>query len=392
MVKYTFKIIPRLDYLHKDGTCALMIQCFLGGHRVRINLDLFVRPEEYDPIRMQVNIPKDKEKAARINAVLSKYKSRVEEIFFEARMNGEAISPTLFKEELDNRPALASFIEFMESESEKEKIDKAGSTIKTYGTVIGWLKKFKPNTTFSDINFEYVQDFDRFLRKGGIDANSRSKYHKVLRKFVLLAQRKRRRLKNPYEQFKIKDVRVERVWLSVEEVEKLVNLYKSRILGEKLHRTLRHFLFQIVTSVRVSDLKRLEKSDREGDMLVFRPEKTKSLRKIVKIPLSDLAKQLIADSESKSEMLFEVPIEQVMNRRLKEIAPIAKIEKDITTHVGRHTFGFLYLLMGGKLEELREILGHSKIETTMVYTHTDYSRKVAGVKKFDEIFKVSEEE
>lgn len=182
---------------------------------------------------------------------------------------------------------------------------------------------------------------------------------------------------------------MERIWLTVEEVERLVRLYETATLKKNLHLALRHFLFQVVTSVRVSDLKRLERSDVEGDMLVFRPEKTKYLRKVVKVPLSDLAKRLIADSESRSDLLFEVPAEQSMNYRLKDIGQIAGIEKSITTHVGRHTFGFLYLLMGGKIEELREILGHSKIETTMVYTHTDHASKVAGVKRFDAIFKVN---
>lgn len=389
MIKYTYKIVARKDFVRKDGTCALVLQCFLGGARVRINLDLFCRPEDFDATRMQVRIPKDPEQTNRINAVLAKYKGRVEELFFEARLNSQPLSPQVFVEEMDTRPALASFIDFVEREAEKEKEDKAEGTVKSYWTVLGWLRKFRPGLTFSDLGYEFAQDFDRYLKRGGIDDNSRAKYHRVIRKFVLLAQRKRRRVKNPYEEFKIKEVKVERVWLTVDEVERLVRLYESERLGDTLHRTLRHFLFQVVTSVRVSDLKRLERSDVEGDLLVFRPEKTKYLRKVVKVPLSDLAKRLIADSESRTDMLFEVPAEQSMNQRLKEIARIAGIEKPVTTHVGRHTFGFLYLLMGGKIEELREILGHSKIETTMVYTHTDHASKVAGVRRFDSIFKVT---
>lgn len=388
MIKYTYKIVPRRDYIRADGTCVLVLQCFLGGARVRINLDVYCRPDEFDAGKMLVRIQKDPDRTAKINAVLAKYRGRVEELFFEARLSGQALSAEMFIEDMDTRPALASFIDFIEKEAEKEKADKAESTVKSYATVLGWLRKFRPAVTFADIDFEFVQDFDRFLKKGGIDDNSRAKYHRVIRKFVLLAQRKRRRVKNPYAQFKIKEVKVDRIWLSVEEVEKLVRLYEAATLGQKLHLTLRHFLFQVVTSVRVSDLKRLEKSDIEGDLLVFRPEKTKYLRKVVKVPLSDLAKRLIADSESRGDLLFDVPAEQLMNRRLKEIGQAAGLSKEITTHVGRHTFGFLYLLMGGKIEELREILGHSKIETTMVYTHTDHSRKMAGVKRFDTYFKV----
>jgi len=126
----------------------------------------------------------------------------------------------------------------------------------------------------------------------------------------------------------------------------------------------------------------------EGDMLVLMPRKTRRQRKIVTIPLSDFARQLRGEGGGKGDCLFEAPADQTVNSRLKEIATIAGIKKRMTTHVGRHTFGFLYLLMGGKVEELREIMGHSKLETTMIYTHTDHDRKVAGVKRFDEVFRV----
>lgn len=389
MNKYTYKVVLRKDFVRADGTCALVLQCFLGGQRVRIRLDVYARPEEYDEARMAVRIPKDREREQRINAVIAKYKSRVEELFFEARVSGQPISPKEFTEELDTKPSFGSFIDFIEREAEKEKIDLAPATIRSFNTVIGWLRKFRHEVTFSDVNFAFVQDFDRFLKVNRIDDNARAKYHRVLRKFVNLAIRKRRRIKNPYgpDGFKIKEVAVERTWLSAEEVARLVELYDSHTLSATLQKALRNFIFQVVTSMRVSDLKRLEKSNVEGDMLVLIPEKTKRLRKLVKVPLSALALRLIAESGSKSMKLFNVTDEQQMNRHLKEIAAAAGINKNITTHVGRHTFGFLYLAMGGKVEELREILGHSKIETTMVYTHTDYSRKVEGVRRFDEIFR-----
>lgn len=388
MIRYTYKIKLRDDFTREDGTRAILLQVFLGGHRLRIPLDVYARPEEFDAVKMAVKIPKDNERAGRINSLLAKVKGRVEEMFFEARISGVPLTPETFKEEMDNKPALSDFIVWMEQEIAKEATDKEASTVKTYRTVINWLRKFREKITFADISFEFAQDFDRFLKKGKVDQNGRNKYHRVLRKFVLLAVKKRRRIRNPYEQFKIKDTEIERTWLSVEEVEKLVALYDAQTLGWRLQRSLRHFLFQVVTSVRVSDLKKMSRADIEGDMLIFHPQKTQRLRKIVKVPLSDLAKRLIADSEVKGkDTLFDVPAEQQMNRYLKEIAIAAKIDKEVTTHVGRHTFGFLYLWMGGKVEELREILGHSKIETTMIYTHVDFSKKVAGIKRFDAIFK-----
>lgn len=388
MIKYTYKFVLRKDHRLADGTYPVVLQAFLSGNRTRIRMDLYVQESEWDPVKQVCRIPKDREKEGRINAVLAKYRGRVEEMFYEARMSGQPLSPNTFQEELDNRPALESLCAFIEREIEKEQSDKEVSTVKQYRSTLMHLRSFQPAATFADVSFAFVQDFDRYLRRQKIGDNARAKYHTVLRKFILLAQKKRRRVPNPYEQFKVRSVAVERVWLTVEEVDTLVRLYQARTLGAALQRALRHFLFQIVTSIRVSDLHLIGREDVEGELLVFSPQKTKRQRKVVKIPLSNLARQLIHDGDGKGGKLFEVQADAHSNRLLKEIAVAAGIRKRLTTHVGRHTFGFLYLLMGGKVEELREIMGHSKLETTQVYTHTDHDRKVAGVRKFDEIFRV----
>lgn len=388
MIKYTHKFSLRRDHRLADGTYPLLLQAFLGGHRVRIRTDLYLQEAEWDENRQVSKIPKDREREGRVNAVLSKMRARVEELFFEARMTGAVLSPKKFLEEVDNRPALDLLASFVEKEIEKEKADKEASTVKQYVSTLKHLRAYQPAATFADVSFEFVQGFDRHMRKAGIGDNARAKYHAVLRKFLLLAILKRRRVENPYLEFKVRSVEVARVWLSVEEVNALTKLYQSKALGEQLHRALRQFLFQVVTSVRVSDVHLLTKDDIEGDMLVFSPQKTKRLRKVVKIPLSKLAKQLIAEGGGKGGLLFDVPADATTNQRLKEVGKAVGLKKVLTTHVGRHTFGFLYLLMGGKVEELREIMGHSKLETTQIYTHTDHDRKVAGVLKFDEVFRV----
>jgi integrase len=53
-------------------------------------------------------------------------------------------------------------------------------------------------------------------------------------------------------------------------------------------------------------------------------------------------------------------------RRINRQNPMTPIV-DFHFHDLRHTFAHDYLAAGGKLGVLRELLGHSKIETTMVY-------------------------
>jgi integrase/recombinase XerD len=389
MLKYTSKFILRKDHKPKKGLLPVLLQAFLCGKRVRIRLDVYLKEAEWSEEKQICRIQNDREKEARVNSLLAKHKGRVEELFYEARMTGQPLTTAAFLAEFDNRTTAEVFSDFIETEIEKERADKEPSTVKQYVSLNKHLRGYSPTATFADINFDFVQGFDRYLRKNGIGDNARAKYHTLVRKFIFLAQKKRRRIPNPYTEFKVRSVPVERTWLSVHEVDALVNLYRSRSLGPQLHATLRQFLFQCVTSVRVSDIHQIEHSDIVGGMLVFSPVKTKNLRKVVKIPLSELARQIIAESDGRNGKVFNSVPDATTNLRLKEIAAFAKIDKRITTHVGRHTFGFLYLLMGGKVEELQEIMGHSKLETTQIYTHTDHDKKVAGVLKFDQVFKLS---
>ena len=61
-----------------------------------------------------------------------------------------------------------------------------------------------------------------------------------------------------------------------------------------------------------------------------------------------------------------------MNKYIKEVVHFANIEKDISFHTARHTFATLFLKKSSKANGiliLQQLLGHSNIETTMVYSH-----------------------
>jgi len=229
----------------ENGTYPLLLQAFLGGTRVRIRLDIYLKPAEWNDEKQFCRIPTNREQEMRVNSLLAKHKSRVEELFFEARMSATPLSATAFLEEFENKPALDLFAKFVEGEIEKERSDKEPSTVKQYVSMLKHLVDYQPNASFADISFEYVQGFDRYMRKKGIGDNSRAKYHTLVRKFILLAQKKKRRVPNPYEIFKVRSVAVERTWLDVKEVDALAKLYMSKTLGVQLQDALRQFLFSV---------------------------------------------------------------------------------------------------------------------------------------------------
>lgn len=66
---------------------------------------------------------------------------------------------------------------------------------------------------------------------------------------------------------------------------------------------------------------------------------------------------------------YKLPIisNQQYNIMLKVMAQYADINKNITTHVARHTFAVFALNNGVPIEVVAKMLGHSNIRTTQLY-------------------------
>lgn len=72
------------------------------------------------------------------------------------------------------------------------------------------------------------------------------------------------------------------------------------------------------------------------------------------------------------------------NGYLKELAVICGIDRELNTHLARHTFADMMLNNGVPLEDVARMLGHKNIRTTQRYTTVRKQRisnSMAGIRK-----------
>ena len=135
------------------------------------------------------------------------------------------------------------------------------------------------------------------------------------------------------------------------------------------------------TGIRVSELMNLDVSDVNLELGVIKCEGTKKTRAIplypgalqaLKVYMQDYRSMMIADPEETA--LFVNVGGQRMSRQgfwkvLKHYQETAHIQKEITPHTLRHSFAVHLLENGADLNSLQELMGHSDISSTHMYTH-----------------------
>lgn len=357
--------------VRKDGTAPLYLIVTINGKRVWINTKLHLPPEDFNYQRQLIN-PKHP-LASDYDLIVGNMEGQINGILVRYRLKNVALTPELFREELEKPSKVIDLYGFLIDAIHERKGEITESSIRQHMAMVNKLREFKPNLVFSQVDEDLVKRFDRWLKN--VKKNQQNTRHntiKRLRAYMNIAHQKGLVDKNPLVKLPVRKVTTLPEFLTEGEIEQLVNLYDKKFLPEKYQRILRRYLFGVATGMRVSDIKRVEWEDIYGNLLVFIMQKSRNQNpKKIRIPLNRLAWRMIED-ESKGRttgLLFSSFTEQDGNKKLKDIAEQARIPKAITWHTARHTFATYFLQKTKNLPALQKILGHSRITETMVYAH-----------------------
>ncbi len=129
--------------------------------------------------------------------------------------------------------------------------------------------------------------------------------------------------------------------------------------------------------LRVSELTSLKLKDLNFEEKIGRIHQAKGKKdRIFNIPSfleEDLQEQVKKQEQTKQEFLFTGPKGQLSTRNIQKIvrkaAQKAGLPEEVHTHTLRHSFATHLLENDVDIRKIQELLGHSSISTTEIYTH-----------------------
>ncbi|MBN8565211.1 MAG: site-specific integrase [Flavobacteriales bacterium] len=349
------------NHIDRYGKSQLYLHVTSDKKRIRIALDIRINPKIW--IKDKRRASEKTQEGIDCNLMLGSIEAKINEIKTNYRLNHTYLSLDLFKEEFCNGFPRIDFVAFFHAQLELDKPTMHPNTYKAQNAAYRKLKKFKERILFQEINFDLIQKFKNHVILAGHSKTTMFSNLKIIKKFLNKA--KARGIKFPLD---TKDIvcgstKGNRVDLDGIEIQKIANYFQSGFIRHNHIIPAGMFLFACFTGIRISDAQQITWENIENNQLKFTAIKT-GKRQVIGINLT--AQDII----KRCPQIFSKKItDQEINRRLKEIAAICGIKKLVTFHVARHSFATNFLRMGGQIQKLKEILGHSDINETMIYVH-----------------------
>lgn len=390
-MKATLKIIQRLSYESKDGTCPVCLRYISYRRVVYIALNISIHPKHWsDNKKMVLATHKDH---LFYNKIIQEQYTKAQTIIRDNFIKPLRVEVFLnkFKDILYGN---TDFYVFAENELRFLKLSRAKRTIANYRNFLSKMKKWKPVLAFDEITLDYIQKFHEYEIQSGNLLNTIYKKHSNFKFFLGIAVDKGILDKNPYSKFKIKKIiqAQNNDILNEDELKMLQQVYDSGKYKGGKREVLRNFLFSCYTSlsyaefhnVTYDDLKPVVLKDNKNvDICLLLSNNRLKTDVLYKIPIvSSVVESLLERKNKKTFLPIFSPLSNWRtNRHLKNIIAELGVNKTITFHRARHTFRTIAAKRGIRDAIAERIMGHAignKIQD--IYMHLDDEDIIAEMK------------
>jgi integrase len=232
--------------------------------------------------------------------------------------------------------------------------------------------------TFGCLTALVIEDFIEYLERKSIGEGA-SSYYNRFKKMLKQAYRKQLMKENilDFVERKVKGKAKKKDVLTIDE---LVTLAGTPTESKEVRRA---FLLSCLTGLRWVDVKKglkWENIDLESCTLELNQSKT---NEVVKIPLNKTAIELLGEKGNAENLVFDLPSDNGANKTLKAWIKRAKIEKKITWHNARHSFGTNLILNDVGVLTASQLLGHTSLKHTQRYVTTAREMKERATDKLN---------
>ena len=395
-MKSTYRILflIRKKKLNKDGLTNIMVRVTIGGEKAEFSSLVFVKPETWSSLGKVLGRTKE---AQQINDSLDKIKIALDKHYKAILEKDGYVTPNKLKDTYLGKDIRKTTVLSLFNVKVEQKRNLVGKTIRstTLSKYLATTKRVadfmaykykKEDMPIRDVDFQFVTDYEVYLKSiCECGHNSTVKHLRYLKQVVTNALKNRYITNDPFDDYTLGYKPVKKEFLIEPEIKELM---KKKFTAKRLEEVRDVFLFQCFTGIAYIDAVNLTNDNIVEDgfgqkwiQLTRQKSSVQANIPLLDVPLSILKKY----GRSGNDRLLPIQSNQKMNEYLKEIATVCGINKRLTTHCGRHTFGTIMLTKGVSIESVSKMLGHTNITTTQIYA------KVLNQKISTEINKVRHE-
>lgn len=367
--------------LSKDDSALIQLEIiFVDQSKMYISTGIYLHPGQWDAKHhcvINLNTAGQTNKA--INDTIGKVRSH------ELRLNDEGSHLTRRSViGLLNEPGLKkdSFVEFMVREIAKRKDIHVATRYRH--TLVSEELKSLDILSFSDLTLHNIQKYDDYLKgkKEKMMQTTVVNRHKVVKTYIHKAvqQELMKMDENPYLRFTVASGK-SRIRTRLDDNE-LTKMIEKDIPDPLLAFVRDMYIFQAFTGISYRDMVFTDKQVKNNKGELWIEGLRKKNGEYYSVYLLPEAVRLLKKYRSKEPgQCFAILPQYDQNRKLKIVAAKCEIEKNLTTHTARHTAASWMIRSGVPITVIRDILGHSSIDTTMIYAKLDNKTIMEEMKK-----------
>lgn len=370
--------------LLKNGEASVAMRITVDGQRVENNIRKSILPNLWDQSKERAK--GTSAAAVDLNRFIEDARIRIHQIVTELQQTGAEINPLIVQQRFygvgqvhkHDRTILQVIQEHNDEAKQligKEFVEITWRRYETMKRYLGELIKQKygvDDLPLSDFTGEVIRAYEVYLKiEKDLCQNTLIRYMKALKKITNRCLANDWIQKDPFVGIKFREEPTEPEFLTLEEVDRIYNCNPG---SKRLEVIKDMFLMSAFTGLAFTDVSQLTEdhivTDNDGNKWIRKPrQKTKQMSNIplLDVPLAIIEKYQGDKKAAKKGVLLPIPCNQVMNRYLKEIAEICKINKHLTMHTARHTYATLCLSQGVSLKNVSKMLGHASVKMTERY-------------------------